>query len=201
MGFSLIEVLVAMVIAAMALTASGTLLSLVVQQKSRSIVAASDVGEAMSFMRLVDRLFSDVGAGADALVLDRSTVIVSGFGLPRGLAASAEALAVLAREPSGPGSSRVTFTIARFEGDAALATSRRTETVLTDLERFGIATEVDGRWVLGEERRLNGAITRIRFSWLRKGGRPRVHDVEVRRGVATACIRSSLARGCSMLTP
>jgi prepilin-type N-terminal cleavage/methylation domain-containing protein len=199
-GFSLIEILVTMIIAAGVVTVTGTLLSLVAQQTVRSNRASSDVREAMAFMRLVDRLLSDVGAGADALVIDRDTLTIAGFGAPRSLAAAAEVVARLAREPSGGDTSHVVFTIARFDGDVASATSRRTETVLADLERFEIAAEIGRRWVT-ESRGLTGPITRLRFAWLRKGGRPRIHEVEVRFGVPTACIRNPVANGCSMLVP
>jgi prepilin-type N-terminal cleavage/methylation domain-containing protein len=192
MGFSLIEVLVAMAIAAAVLSVTGGLLSLLAQQKARAITAAADVQEAMSFMRLVDRLLSDVGAGADTLVLDHDSLVVSSFGVPRGLAASAEVASKL--------TTHVAFMVDRLDGDASSAASRRTEAVLTDLERFEMAAEVDRRWVRALHG-VAGSVTRIRFAWLRRGGQSRIHDVDIRRASATACIRNSLASGCSSLVP
>jgi prepilin-type N-terminal cleavage/methylation domain-containing protein len=198
-GFSLIEVLVTMAIAAAVLTATGSLLSLLVQRQGRAISDISDAREAMAFMRLVDNLLADAGAGAGAILLERDALIVSGSGVPRSLAAPAEVVARLARERSGPEASSITFTIDRFDGDVASATSRRTATVLSELERFDVSAQIDGRWA--SDPPLAGSITRIRFAWLRKGGRPRLHDVDVRRGAATACIRNPLATGCSMVLP
>jgi prepilin-type N-terminal cleavage/methylation domain-containing protein len=203
-GFTLIEVLVTLVIAATVLTAVGSLLGLVAQHKERSTLADADVEETIAFTRLVDRLLADVGPEPDALVADRQSLTVAGFGAPRGLAAAGEAVVRLERQPAAAGRSQLAFTVLRVEGDGGeddasetgLAASGRSELVLTDLEAFEIlAMGSAGAGGAG------GPISRIRFAWLRRGGRPRIHDAEVHRAMQTACVRGSLARGCSLLSP
>jgi prepilin-type N-terminal cleavage/methylation domain-containing protein len=206
-GFTLIEVLVTLVIAATVLSAIGSLLALVARHTERSALAEADVQETIAFTRLVDRLLADVGPDPDAVVADRQSLTVAGFGAPRGLAAAGEAVIRLERQPAAAGRSQLAFTVLRVEGDGGeddasetgSATFGRSEIVLTDLEAFEILAARGGHGA-GGAGSAAGPVSRIRFAWLRRGGRPRIHDVEVHRATRTACVRGSLARGCSLLS-
>jgi prepilin-type N-terminal cleavage/methylation domain-containing protein len=200
LGFSLIEVLVAMMIAAAVLTALGTLLSLAAQQKARLGAAVDDTDEAIAFTRLVDRLFGDIGERPDAVAIEDQSLSVSGFGLPQSLAASGEVVAHLAPRPSGPTLSRVLFTVSLPEAALATPGTERTDTVLSDLVQYSVFAQRNGQWSAAWPSSA-GPPARVRFVWQRQGGRPRSHEAVVRQGVATACIRSLVAQGCAEHLP
>ncbi|MDQ0473529.1 prepilin-type N-terminal cleavage/methylation domain-containing protein [Labrys wisconsinensis] len=198
-GLTLVEALVALVIASFVVMATGSLVAFLTTQSERQLRSERDLRAAASVGMLLDQVASGVGREVDAVRLQGGVLTISTSTPPLSLAAPGPVRLELAAKAAEQGQV-LALRALRRGGAGAPAGGDNSQVLVTDADLLRFELAVDGRWSTA----WTGGSPRpsaLRLTWRQRGSPLHQHVASLERATSIRCLREPGLRACRQEAP